>query len=53
MSPVRFVTYLSGPDNSGDGGGASLRRTRLHIEFPDKQGINREYAVEMAFFGSL
>ena len=28
------------------GGGPSLQRTRLHIKFPDKQGINREFAVE-------
>jgi len=28
------------------GGGASLQRTRLRIRFPDKQGINREFAAE-------
>jgi len=26
------------------GGGASLQRTHLRIEFPDKQGINREFS---------
>jgi hypothetical protein len=26
------------------GGGASLKRTGLYVEFPDKQGINREHA---------
>ena len=28
----------------GLGGGASLQRTRLRNEFPDKQGINREFS---------
>jgi hypothetical protein len=30
------------------GGGASLQRTRLPIEFPDKQGINREFCQDSA-----
>ena len=31
------------------GGGGSLQRTRLCVEFPDLQGIIREFSPELAF----